>query len=77
MSSILKRKSEAECTLVGTKEDGTKSYLCRVDEGKVFEVNVDKAGNISIDAKFVLITKDEYEKIHNALKKGQPPSAVV
>jgi hypothetical protein len=76
MSSILRRnKPEAECTMIGTKEDGTRSYVCKVDEGKVFQVEVDKSGNVNIDAKFVLITNEEYKKIHEALRKGQ--SAVV
>jgi len=74
--SILRRKSEAECTLIGTKDDGTKSYICKVDEGKVFEVTVDKTGNVHIDAKFVLITDEEYKKVHEALRKVQPPPVV-
>jgi hypothetical protein len=68
MAFLKRNKPEAECTLMGTKEDGTKSYICKVDEGKVFQVEVDKTGKINIDAKFVVATPDDYKKIHNTIK---------
>lgn len=74
MSSIFKRKTE--CTLIGTKEDGTKTYVCRVDDSKVFQVEMDKEGNIHLDAKFVIATPEDYRKIHDALQKAQASSPI-
>jgi len=74
MAGILRRsKPEAECTPVSTKEDGTKVMVCKVDDGKVFQVEVDKAGNVNIDAKYVVITPEDYKKIHNAIKEQSAP----
>lgn len=73
MSILRRNKPEAECTLVGTKEDGTRSYVCKVDEGKVFKVEVDKAGKVDIDAQFVVASPEDYKKIHGAIKQQSSP----
>jgi hypothetical protein len=73
--NILKRKGTA-CTLIGTKEDGTRKFVCQFDGSKVFEVDVDTSGKLHIDAKYVLISQEEYKKIYDELKR-QSPSGVV
>lgn len=73
MSILRRNKPEAECTLIGTKEDGTKSYVCKVGEGKVFQVEMDKEGNVHLDAKFVVATPEDYKKIHGAIKQQSSP----
>ncbi len=68
MSILRRNKPPAECTLINEREDGTKVFVCKVDESKVFEVQVDKTGRLEIDAKFVVATPDDYRKIHEAIK---------
>lgn len=70
MAGILRRnKPEAECTMISTREDGTKVYMCKVEEGKVFQVEVDRTGRVNIDAKLVVASPEDYRKIHQAIKE--------
>ena len=42
------RRGQSSCQLIGTNEDGSKKWVCQVDESKVFEVVTDKNGEIKI-----------------------------
>lgn len=67
-------KKEDTCTLIGSTEDGSRKYVCQVDENKVFEVTTKPNGEIAdIAPKTVLLTPKDYEKIHKALKNGISP----
>ena len=64
------RRGQSSCQLIGTNEDGSKKWVCQVDESKVFEVVTDKNGEIkNINPKTVLMTPSDYKKIYEALKR--------
>jgi len=74
MASILKRRDETACTLIGTNEDGSKKWVCQVDESKIFEVTTDKNGEIKeLSPKTVLMTPKDYQKVYDALKRQITP----
>jgi len=73
MASLIKRKPSADCQLIKVDEEGMRYYVCRVDEGKVFEVKVDKQGNINPTPKYFIISPEDYKKIHQAIKEIEIP----
>ncbi len=74
MERILRRKNGNVCNLIGTSEDGSKKWVCQVDESKIFEVTTDKNGEIKeINPKTVLMTPGDYKKVYNALKRQLSP----
>jgi hypothetical protein len=74
MPDILKRREESACSLIGTSDDGSKKWVCQVDESKIFEVTTNKEGEIKeVNPKTVLMTPEDYKKVYNALKRQISP----
>jgi hypothetical protein len=70
-------KKKPECTLIRTDpESGIKTWVCRVDPDTIYEVKVDKQGNILPELKSRFPDPKEFEKIHNALQKQQTQAVV-
>ncbi|MEM2445418.1 MAG: hypothetical protein QW734_02025 [Candidatus Bathyarchaeia archaeon] len=74
MSFLKKRDDAAECTLIGTREDGTQTWICKVDDGKIFQVERTKDGDMRLDAKMVVPTPEDFKKIYEGIRRqSQPP----
>lgn len=74
----LRRGPKEECTLINQDPNsGIKTFVCRTDPDTVFEVKVDKEGNIMPDLKYKMMDPKEYDKIHKALRKHQSQTPMV
>ena len=71
MTAMFRKPREAECQKVG-EEEGKEKYVCKVEDGKTFEVLVDETGNFQVRSKYIVPTVDDYKKIRKALiEKGK------